>query len=98
MKKRLFTLIAVAGLAVLPLAGCSNSNIDTAKIRAAMQSIDAGQKATLEQGLADIDAGKYKEAHPLLQRVAFGAKLDQDQNKLLKETMKKLEAKMAAQQ
>lgn len=98
MKKRSFTLFAVASLAFLTLVGCSNSNIDTAKVRAALQSIDAGQKAQLEIGLTAIDAGKYKDALLPLRKVAFGAKLDKAQSEILKDTMDKLQVKIAKQQ
>jgi outer membrane murein-binding lipoprotein Lpp len=93
MKKRLFTLIAVASLACLTLAGCSN-NVDTAKVRAALQSIDAGPKAQLEIALSDIDAGKYNEALLPLRKVAFGAKLDNSQRKIIEDTIAKVRAKI----
>lgn len=91
MKKRLFTFLAIAGLI---LAGCSN-NIDTAKVRAAFQSIPADQKTELEQGLAAIDAGKYKDALMPLRKVAYGAKLDKDQTDLLAKTIEKVRKKIA---
>jgi hypothetical protein len=95
MKKRLFTFFAVASLVSLTLVGCSNSNVDTAKVRAALQSIDAGQKEQLELALTSIDAGKYKDAVLPLRKIAFGAKLDPDQTKLVKETLAKVQAKIA---
>jgi hypothetical protein len=95
MKKRLFTLVAVASLALLTLVGCSNPNVDTAKVRAALQSLDAGQKEQLEMALTAIDAGKFKDAFPPLRKIAFSAKLNPDQNKILKDTMAKVQAKIA---
>jgi Flp pilus assembly protein TadD len=95
MKKRLFTLFAATGLAFLTVVGCSNSNIDTAKVRTALQSIEPGQKELLEQALTAIDAGKYKDAYPPLRKIALGAKLNAEQNNILKDTMAKVEAKIA---
>ena len=95
MKKRLFTLVAVASVALLTLVGCSNPNVDTAKVRDALQSIAPEQKAQLELALTAIDAGKYKEAVLPLRRVAFGAKLDKSQRKILENTMAKVKAKIA---
>ena len=95
MKKRLITFFAVAMLALLTQAGCSNPNVDTAKVRAALQSIEPAQKEQLEAALTAIDAGKFKEAYPPLRKIANTAKLNPDQNKILKETMAKVQAKIA---
>ena len=95
MKKRLFTLVAVASLAFLALAGCSNPNVDTAKVRAGLQSIGADQKVQLELALSAIDAGKYKEALLPLRKVAYTARLDKKQTKILQETIEKVRAKIA---
>ena len=95
MKKRLFTFFAVAMLALLTQAGCSNPNVDTAKVRAALQSIEPAQKEQLEVALTAIDAGKYKAAILPLRKIAFGAKLDKDQNAILKDTLAKVQAKVA---
>jgi hypothetical protein len=90
MKKWLFTF-----LAAVVLIGCSNNNIDTAKVRAAMQSIDPAGKEQLELALTAIDAGKYGDAAFPLKKIAFGSKLDKDQIKVLKDTMAKVQAKIA---
>ena len=95
MKKRLFTLVAVASLAFLALVGCSNPNVDTARVRASLQSIGADQKVQLEQALSAIDAGKYKEALLPLRKVAYTARLDKKQTKILQETIEKVRAKIA---
>jgi hypothetical protein len=95
MKNRLFTFFAIASLALMTLVGCSNSNIDTAKVRAALQSLNGDQKAQLETALSAIDAGKYKDAVLPLRKIAFGAKLDKGQSKILKDTLTKVQAKVA---
>jgi len=93
MRKRLFTLVAILGFAFLTVVGCSNK-IDTAQIRAALQSIAPPQKAQLETALTAIDAGNYKDALMPLRKVAFGAKLNQDQAKLINSTIAKVRAKI----
>jgi len=95
MKKRLLTLVAVASLAFLTLVGCSNPNVDTAKVRAGLQSLGADQKVQLEAALTAIDASKYKEALMPLRKIAFGTKLDKDQSKILKDTLTTVQAKIA---
>jgi hypothetical protein len=95
MKKRLFTLFSVAGLAFLLLVGCSNPNVDTAKVRAALQSIGDDQKVQLELALSAIDAGKYNDALLPLRKVAFDAKLDKKQRKIVEETIAKVRAKIS---
>ena len=95
MKKRLFTLVAVASLACLALAGCSNPNVDTAKVRASLQSIEPGPKAQLEAALSAIDAGKYTDALLPLRKVSFDAKLDKKQRKVVENTIAKVKAKIS---
>jgi len=95
MIKRLFTLFAIGSLAFLTLTGCSNPNVDTAKVRAALQSIPPDQKAQLELALTAIDAGKYNEALLPLRRVAFEAKLDKKQAKIIDKTIAKVRAKIS---
>ena len=95
MKKRLFTFVAVASFAFVALVGCSDQNVDTAKLRAALQSLDGAQKAQLELALSDIDSGKYKEAVLPLRKIGFGAKLTKEQAKILQDTMTKVQAKAA---
>jgi cytochrome c-type biogenesis protein CcmH/NrfG len=98
MKKRLYTLVAVASLAFLTLVGCSNPDVDTAKVRAALQSIGNEQKVQLDLALSAIDAGKYNEALQPLRKVIYGAKLDKNQRKLMEETIAKVRAKIAKAQ
>lgn len=87
------SLLAAAGIALL--AGCSNSHVDTAKVRASLQSIDNAYKPDVELAMAAIDAGKYKEALMPLRKIAVGAKLDKDQQKIVKDTLKKVEIHIA---
>lgn len=90
MKKRFFTFLAIAGIA---LAGCSHK-IDTAKVRAATQSLEPSMKAQVDEACTDIEAGKFKEAYPLLRKVVWGVKLTPEQNDVLKDTLTKVQAKM----
>jgi hypothetical protein len=94
IKMRLFTFAAVSGLALLILAGCSDPNIHTDKVRAALDNIKPEQKLNLEMALNDIDAGKFKEALLPLKKVADGAKLDKDQRKIMEDTLEKVRKKI----
>ena len=98
MKNRFLSLGAMAALIALVFfasAGCSNPNVDTAKVRKVMQGITPEEVPRLEEALSDIDAGKYQEALMPLRRVAYAAKLNKAQTKMLEETIAKVRAKIS---
>jgi hypothetical protein len=97
MKKRLIRIFAMTGLIVLAALGCFNKNIDTAKVRAAFQSLSGGSKQYLEQGLQAIDQSNYVAAIRPLKKVAYTTKMDSIQRTLLEDTIAKAEAKAAKQ-
>jgi hypothetical protein len=97
MKKRLIRCLVTAGVICVAVVGCSNSNIDTAKVRAAFPSLAGDAKAHLEQGLAAIDAGNFTAAVPPLEKAAYEIKMDKNQRKLLEDTLKKAREKAARQ-
>jgi hypothetical protein len=102
-KQRLFSrafaslavMIAFIAMVLTGATGCSNPNVDTAKVRAAMQGLPPEQMALLNQAMADIDAGKFKEAFQPLRQLGYAAKLNKDQSKVLQETIGKVRVKMA---
>jgi hypothetical protein len=97
MKKRLILLVTVAGLAWLAVSGCSNKNIDTAKVRAAFQSLSGDGRQYLDQGLKAIDDNDYAAAVRPLKILAYKVKLDKNQSDILEDTITKAEAKAAKQ-
>jgi hypothetical protein len=97
MKKRLTLLFTLAGLAWLAALGCSNKNIDTAKVREAFQSLSGEAKDDLEQGLQAIDQSNYVAAVKPLNKVGYLAKLGKEQRLLLQDTIAQAEAKAAKQ-
>lgn len=97
MKKRLMLLFAMTSLAWLVAAGCSNKNIDTAKVREACQSLTGGAKDSLEQALKAIDQGNFVAAVRPLKNIAYTVKLNKDQRIILEDTIAKVEAKAAKQ-
>jgi hypothetical protein len=97
MKNRLIRFVVLTGLVCLAAVGCSNSNIDTAKVRAAFPSIDGDAKAQLEQALAAIDARDYVAAVKPLEKAAYEIKLDKKQREILEDTLKKARAQAARQ-
>jgi hypothetical protein len=98
MKKRIIPLVMVAGLICVAAAGCSNSAIDTAKVRAAFASVQGDARVQLDTGLAAIDASNYVAAVPPLEKAAYELKMDKNQRDILKDTLKKVRAKAARQQ
>jgi hypothetical protein len=97
MKKRLILLSAVAGTVCLAAIGCSNKNIDTAKVREAFQSLSGEPKQQLEQALTAIEASNYVAAIKPLRGLGYSIKMDVKQRKILEDTMNKVNAKAAAQ-
>ena len=97
MKKRLILLSAMTALALLAAVGCSNKNIDTAKVRAAFQSLTGDGKRYIEEGLTAIDQSNYVAAVRPLKNVAYTVKLDKSQRAVLEDTIAKVEARAAKQ-
>ena len=88
-------MAALVALVYFGSVGCSNPNVDTAKVRKVMQGISPEEMPHLEEALSDIDAGKYQDALMPLRRVAYAAKLTKDQTQLLEQTIAKVRAKIA---
>jgi cytochrome c-type biogenesis protein CcmH/NrfG len=97
MKKRLILLLTLTALAGLVASGCSDKKIDTAKVRAAFQSLSGENKQYLEDGLTAIDQTNYAAAVRPLKKVAYTTKMDLNQRSLLEDTIAKAEAKAAKQ-
>jgi lipopolysaccharide biosynthesis regulator YciM len=93
MKKMLLQLLLLAGLMAWGPAGCSNKEIDTAKLQTAFQSAPEGVRADLDQGIAAIKDGKFPEALKDLQKVAFEAKMSPEQRLTLEDAIKKVKAR-----
>ncbi len=87
----------MAGLVCLLSVGCSNKNIDTAKVREAFQSLSGDARQNLEQALTAIDQSNYVAAVKPLKKVAYTLKMDKNQTLILQETIAKTEARAAKQ-
>jgi hypothetical protein len=97
MKTRLILIFTMTALAWLAVAGCSNNNIDTAKVRAAFPALSGDTKDFLEQALKAIDQSNYVAAVRPLKVVALKVKMDKNQTLLMEDTLAKVEAKAAKQ-
>jgi len=95
MKRWLILLVTITALAAV--SGCSNKNIDTAKVREALQSLSGDAKQNLDQGLKAIDEGNFTAAVRPLKVIAYKVKLDKHQRAVLEDTITKVEAKAEAQ-
>jgi len=93
MKKLLLQLLLLAGLMTWGATGCSNHEVNTAKLQAAFQSQTPEVRAMLDKGVAAIQAANFSEALTNLQKVAFNAKMDQAQRLILGDAIKKVKAK-----
>ena len=87
----------MASLVWLAVLGCSNNNIDTAKVRDAFQSLTGEAKDDLEQGLKAIDQSNYVAAVRPLKVLAIKVKMDKDHRIILEDTIAKVQAKAANQ-
>jgi hypothetical protein len=97
MKKRLILLVTMTGLAWMAVSGCSNKNIDTAKVRAAFPALSGEAKQNLDMGLQAIDQSNYQAAVRPLKSIAYKVKMDKNQRDILEDTITKAEAKAAQQ-
>jgi len=97
MKKRLTLIFTLTSLVWLAASGCSNKNIDTAKVRAAFPAISGDAKNILEQALKDIDQSNYVAAVRPLKVLALQVKMDKDQRLILADTIAKAAAKAGPQ-
>jgi hypothetical protein len=97
MKKRIIPFVVSIGLVCLVAVGCSNSNIDTAKIRAAFPSVGGDAKLQLEQALAAIDSSNYVAAVKPLEKASYEIKMDKNQRIILEDALKKVRVKAAQQ-
>jgi hypothetical protein len=93
MKKLLLRLLLVAGLMAWGGTGCSNREIDIAKLQSAFPSATPEVRAQLDQGIAAINAGRFAEALPALQHVAYEAKMSKEQRLILEDAIRKVKAK-----
>ena len=93
MKKLLLQLLLLAGLMAWGATGCSNREIDTAKLQTAFQSATPDVRSYLDQSIAAIHAGKFSEALPALQHVAYAAQINREQRFILEDAIKKVKAK-----
>ena len=97
MKKRLILILTMTGVAWLAVLGCSNNNIDTAKVRASFSSLTGEAKDDLELGLKAIDQSNYVAAIRPLKVLALKVKMDKTQSRILEDTIAKAETKAAKQ-
>jgi hypothetical protein len=97
MKNRLTLIPALAATVCLVAAGCSNKNIDVAKVRAAFQSVSGAPRAQLDEALADIESSNYVAAIKPLRTVAYSVKMDVTQRKIFEDMVAKVKAKAGAQ-
>lgn len=97
MKNRRIGPLVLSVFFCLFAVACSNSKINTAKVRAAFPALDGDAKVQLEQGLAAIDASNYVAAVKPLEKAAYEIKLDKNQRVILEDTLKKVRAKAARQ-
>jgi hypothetical protein len=92
MKKLLCAFLLFAVI-VVP-TGCSNGNVDTAKLQSAFPAALPAVQTNLDQGIAAINSGNFAAALPALQRVAFAAKMTSDQRVVIEDAIKKVKAKI----
>jgi hypothetical protein len=82
------------GLMVWGAAGCSSREVDTVKLKQAFQSADPAVRAELDKGLAALAATNYAAALPVFKHIAYASKLTKEQDKILVDSIKKLQARV----
>jgi hypothetical protein len=93
MKKLLLQFVLLASLMAWGATGCAKQEIDIAKLQSTFQEVTPDVRPFLDQGVAAMKAGKFAEALPALQHLAYAAKMTQEQRQVLEDTIKKVKAK-----
>lgn len=88
MKTRAIILLLAAGA-----AGCSNNNIDTAKVRAAFAGEPQGARALVDSSMHEVEISNYSAALGPLRELGFKYKLSGGERKILADTVHKIRVK-----
>ncbi len=98
MKFKLQLLVAIAGLALLGLAGCSKTDsgakVDTSKVESEFSSVPASDKTDVEKAIASVKAGDFASAATSLQAAASNVKLTPAQQQALKDLLAQVQAQI----
>jgi hypothetical protein len=90
MKRLLFCFLIIGALAVGGAISCSDRTMHLDKLQSAFQSVAPDTKAQLDKAVADINSTNFTDALTVLQKVAFGTKMTEDQRKILEDTIRKV--------
>jgi hypothetical protein len=96
MKKLLLQFVLLASLLAWGATGCSNQEIDIGKLQSTFQDVTPDARPYLDEGVAAIKAGKFAEALPALQHLAYAAKMSKEQRLVLEDAIKKVKVKAKA--
>ena len=89
--RRIYTTVVLAG--ALLAGGCSDKEIHIDKVRTAFQGMAPDQRVKLDAGLKELESSNYTAALPKLQSFAFGTKMNEEQRKVLADTIAKVSEK-----
>jgi hypothetical protein len=108
MQKMLITILAIAGITIFGLAGCSRSetgggggpggggggaSIDTSKIQSAFQNAPSADKTEVQHAVSAIKSGDYTTGLASLQKVASSTNLTPEQKSAVSDLMNQVKAK-----
>jgi len=96
MKRLLLSsFAAMAGLALLGLAGCSKSggNIDTSRVQSAFQNAPPVDKAEVQNAIAAVKASDYPTALASLQKVVTSANITPEQKSAVQDLVSQVKTK-----
>jgi hypothetical protein len=104
MNKLLFTITAMAGAALLGLAGCSKTSsdfggaaaLDTSKLQAAFAAVSSVDKVEIEKAISAIKSGDYAGGVASLKTAAANLKLSPEQQQSIKELLAQAQARLGA--
>ena len=94
LSRSLASILLAASLAPSGASGCADHTIHADKLQSEFQSASPEAKSQVDAAVADINAGKFAEALPVLQKVAFGAKMSKEQRDVLEDTVRKVREKV----
>jgi len=88
-------VLTVAAVALLVLAGCSKSGVDTAPLEKSFNSAEAAVKSSADKAVAAIKSADYSGALNELKTLASNAKLTPEQQQAVKDVLAQVEKAVA---
>jgi hypothetical protein len=95
MKKTIYLIVAIVGVVLIGLTGCSKNSVDTSKVQSAFQNSSAPAKGSVDQAVSSVKAGDYAGALASLQKAAADTKLTPEQKSAIQDLINQINSKIS---